>query len=234
MGLLSAEEIASGYGEEEILHGVSLAVSPREIVTVIGPNGAGKSTLLKTLAGLLKVRRGKVLFQGESIAGLPPPEITRRGICYVPQENNVFPSLSVTENLEMGAYVLPRGWQSRQKEVFARFPILQERRQLRAGALSGGERQMLSIGMALMVAPALLMLDEPSAGLAPNLVDLVFQKISDINQQGLAIVMVEQNAVESLKRSHRGYVLVMGRNRMEGPGSSLLEDPEIRESFLGG
>lgn len=234
MGFLKAEDIFSGYGEEDILHGVSVRVEPSEIVTIIGPNGAGKSTLLKTLAGVLKPRRGHVLFQGESIRGLRPAEITRKGICYVPQEDNIFPSLSVAENLEMGAYVLQKGWQGRQKEVFARFPILEDRKQLRAGGLSGGERKMLAIGMALMVEPILLMLDEPSAGLAPNLVDMLFQKISEINGQGLAIMMVEQNAIESLKLSHRAYVIVMGKNRMEGRGTELLENPEIRESFLGG
>jgi ABC-type branched-subunit amino acid transport system ATPase component len=234
MRLLTAEEVCSGYGEEDILHGVSMAVGPSEIVTIIGPNGAGKSTLLKTLGGLLQLRRGKVFFQGESMAGRRPPEITRKGLCYVPQENNIFPTLSVTENLEMGAYVLLRGWRERQKQVFARFPILEQRKHTRAGALSGGERQMLSMGMALMVEPTLLMLDEPSAGLAPNLVDLVFRKIEEINEQGMAVVMVEQNAMEALKRSHKGYVLVMGRNRAEGAGSELLQDPEIRESFLGG
>ncbi len=233
MGFLSAEKIFSGYGEKDILQGVSLRVESSEIVTIIGPNGAGKSTFLKTLAGLLKPHQGEILFEDKAIQGLRPVEITRRGLCYVPQEENIFPNLSVAENLEMGAYVLQSGWQQRQKDVFGRFPILGERKGVRAGALSGGERQMLAMGMALMVEPKLLLLDEPSAGLAPNLVDLIFEKVQQINQQGVAILMVEQNALESLRLSHRGYVIVTGRNRMEGTGKELIANPEIRESFLG-
>ncbi len=234
MGLLTADRIFSGYGEKDILQGVSIRVEPSEIVTIIGPNGAGKSTFLKTLAGLLTPHQGEILFRNKSIHGSRPAEITRQGLCYVPQEENIFPNLSVAENLEMGAYVLQRGWQQRQKEVFGRFPILEERKGIRAGALSGGERQMLAMGMALMVEPKLLLLDEPSAGLAPNLVDLIFEKILEINREAVAILMVEQNALESLQISHRGYVIVMGRNRMEGSGKELIANPEIRESFLGG
>jgi ABC-type branched-subunit amino acid transport system ATPase component len=234
MGFLSAEKIFSGYGEKDILLGVSIRVESSEIVTIIGPNGAGKSTLLKTIAGLLKPHQGEVLFQGKAIHGVGPAEITRKGLCYVPQEENIFPNLSVAENLEMGAYVLQRGWALRQRDVFSRFPILEKRKKVRAGALSGGERQMLAMGMALMVEPKLLLLDEPSAGLAPNLVDLIFEKILEINHQGVAILMVEQNALESLQLSHRGYVMVMGRNRMEASGKELIANPEVRESFLGG
>jgi len=234
MGFLRAEGIFSGYGEKDILQGVSIRIEPSEIVTIIGPNGAGKSTFLKTLSGLLKPHKGEILFLGESIHGLRPSEITRRGICYVPQEQNIFPSLSVAENLEMGSYVFQKGWQRRQADVMGRFPILEERKGVRAGALSGGERQMLAMGMALMVEPRLLLLDEPSAGLAPNLVEMIFQKVQEINRQGIAILMVEQNALESLQLSHRGYVMVMGKNRMEGSGKELIADPEIRESFLGG
>jgi ABC-type branched-subunit amino acid transport system ATPase component len=234
MGLLKTENIFSGYGEKDILLGISLSVNPSEIVTIIGPNGAGKSTLLKTIAGLLTPHQGEIYFQGEKIHGLRPAEITRKGLCYVPQEQNIFPSLSVAENLEMGAYVFQKGWQQKYEEVFGRFPILRDRMKMRAGGLSGGERQMLAMGMALVVEPKLLLLDEPSAGLAPNLVEMVFQKIIEINREGPAIVMVEQNALESLTLSHRGYVIVMGRNRMEGSGMELVNHPEIRESFLGG
>jgi len=234
MGFLSAEKIFSGYGEKDILLGLYIRVESSEIVTIIGPNGAGKSTLLKTIAGLLKPHQGEVLFQGKAIHGVGPAEITRKGLCYVPQEENIFPNLSVAENLEMGAYVLQRGWALRQRDVFSRFPILEKRKKVRAGALSGGERQMLAMGMALMVEPKLLLLDEPSAGLAPNLVDLIFEKILEINHQGVAILMVEQNALESLQLSHRGYVMVMGRNRMEASGKELIANPEVRESFLGG
>lgn len=233
MGFLKADHIFSGYGEKDILQGVSLHIEPSEIITIIGPNGAGKSTFLKTLAGLLKPHRGEILFQGEPIHGSRPSEITRKGICYVPQEENIFPNLSVAENLEMGSYVLQKGWQQRQADAFHRFPILEKRKGVRAGALSGGERQMLAMGMALMVEPKLLLLDEPSAGLAPNLVEVIFQKVIEINQQGIAILMVEQNALESLKLSHRGYVMVMGKIRMEGSGKELTANPEIRESFLG-
>jgi ABC-type branched-subunit amino acid transport system ATPase component len=234
MGFLSAHAIFSGYGEKDILQGVSIRVDSSEIVTMIGPNGAGKSTFLKTVAGLIKPRRGAIHFLREPIHGLRPSEITRRGLCYVPQEENIFPSLSVEENLEMGAYVLQKGWPQRRQDVFGRFPILEKRKGMRAGALSGGERQMLAMGMALMVEPKLLMLDEPSAGLAPNLVDMIFQKVLEINGQGIAILMVEQNARESLQLSHRGYVMVMGKNRMEGSGKELITNPEIRETFLGG
>ena len=234
MEFLKADGIFSGYGEKDILQGVSIRIESSEIVTIIGPNGAGKSTFLKTLAGLLKPHKGEILFLGKPIHGLRPPDVTRRGVCYVPQEQNIFPSLSVGENLEMGSYVLQKGWQKRQADVVARFPILEKRKGVRAGALSGGERQMLAMGMALMVEPKLLLLDEPSAGLAPLLVEMIFEKVREINHQGIAILMVEQNALESLQLSHRGYVMVMGRNRMEGTGKELIANPEIRESFLGG
>ena len=233
MEFLKANGIFSGYGEKDILQGVSIRIESSEIVTIIGPNGAGKSTFLKTLAGLLKPHKGEILFLGKPIHGLRPPDVTRRGVCYVPQEQNIFPGLSVAENLEMGSYVLQKGWQKRQADVMGRFPILEKRKGLRAGALSGGERQMLAMGMALMVEPRLLLLDEPSAGLAPNLVEMIFDKVREINRQGIAILMVEQNALESLKLSHRGYVMVMGKNRMEGSGKELIANPEIRESFLG-
>ena len=234
MEFLKADGIFSGYGEKDILQGVSIRIESSEIVTIIGPNGAGKSTFLKTLAGLLKPHKGEILFMGKPIHGLRPPDVTRRGVCYVPQEQNIFPGLSVAENLEMGSYVLQKGWQKRQADVVARFPILEKRKGVRAGALSGGERQMLAMGMALMVEPKLLLLDEPSAGLAPLLVEMIFEKVREINHQGIAILMVEQNALESLKLSHRGYVMVMGKNRMEGSGKELIANPEIRESFLGG
>jgi len=234
MELLRVKNIFSGYGKKDILMGVSAVVGPSEIVTIIGPNGAGKSTLLKTIAGLLKPRQGEIYFKEKAIHGLRPAEITRKGLCYVPQEQNVFPNLSVGENLEMGAYLFQKGWRQKKEQVFARFPVLKDRVKLKAGGLSGGERQMLAMGMALMVEPDLLLLDEPSAGLAPNLVEMVFEKIIEINQEGPAVVMVEQNALESLELSHRGYVIVMGRNRMEGSGTELIHNPEIRESFLGG
>ena len=232
--LLEIEDLRAGYGDHEILRGVGLRVDAGEIVAIIGPNGAGKSTLLKTIAGLLPLRGGDVRFRGERIAGSAPDAIIRRGLCYVPQEANVFPGLSVEENLVIGGWVTVARRAARAEVVTALFPVLAERRRQRAGSLSGGERQMLAIAMALMVEPALLLLDEPSAGLAPALQRLIFDRIRDINARGVGVVLVEQNARESLALCRRGYVLVMGQTRAEGPGRALLEDPEIRRAYLGG
>jgi len=232
--VLEAREVVSGYGEVEILHGVSIKVEEGEIVTIIGPNGAGKSTLLKTVFGLLPCKRGTVFFGGEDVTGQPPQAMVRKGMCYVPQSDNVFPSLTVQENLEMGAFIRRDNYRSKIEEVLALFPDVTERRHTRAGKLSGGQRQMLALGRALMLEPRILLLDEPSASLAPNMVQLVFAKILDINRSGVAIVMVEQNARESLKLSHRGYVLAMGQNRLEGSGESLLESEEVGRLYLGG
>lgn len=233
MKVLDVEGVVSGYGEGDILHGVSLWMGKEEMVAIIGPNGAGKSTLLKTIVGLLRLRQGAIRFKGISIGNRKPAEISKRGICYVPQEENIFPNLTVRENLEMGAYIVSQGISERLEKVCGLFPILTKRHQVRAGALSGGERQMLAIGMALMVSPELLILDEPSAGLGPNLVEEIFDKVVEINQTGVAILMVEQNAWKSLQIAHRAYILVMGRNRMEGTAKAFLENPEIRELFLG-
>ena len=234
MTVLEAREVVSGYGEVEILHGVSIKVEEGEIVTIIGPNGAGKSTLLKTVFGLLPCKRGAVFFGGEDVTGQPPQVMVRKGMCYVPQSDNVFPSLTVQENLEMGAFIRRDNYRSKIEEVLALFPDVTERRHTRAGKLSGGQRQMLALGRALMLEPRILLLDEPSASLAPNMVQLVFAKILDINRSGVAIVMVEQNARESWKLSHRGYVLAMGQNRLEGSGESLLESEEVGRLYLGG
>jgi ABC-type branched-subunit amino acid transport system ATPase component len=232
--VLEAREVVSGYGEVEILHGVSIKVEEGEIVTIIGPNGAGKSTLLKTVFGLLPCKRGKVLFGGEDVTGQSPQVMVRKGMCYVPQSDNVFPSLTVQENLEMGAFIRRDDYRPKIEEVLALFPDVLERRHTRAGKLSGGQRQMLALARALMLDPRILLLDEPSASLAPNMVDLVFTKILDINRSGVAIIMVEQNARESLKLSHRGYVLAMGQNRLEGSGESLLNNEEMGKAYLGG
>jgi len=232
--VLEAREVVSGYGEVEILHGVSISVGEGEIVTIIGPNGAGKSTLLKTVFGLLPCKRGKVLFGGEDVTGQSPQVMVRKGMCYVPQSDNVFPSLTVQENLEMGAFIRRDDYRPKIEEVLALFPDVLERRHTRAGKLSGGQRQMLALARALMLDPRILLLDEPSASLAPNMVDLVFTKILDINRSGVAIVMVEQNARESLNLSHRGYVLAMGQNRLEGSGESLLNNEEMGKAYLGG
>ena len=234
MTVLEAREVVSGYGEVEILHGVSIEVREGEIVTIIGPNGAGKSTLLKTIFGLLPCRRGGVVFAGEDVTGRPPQVMVGKGMCYVPQSDNIFPTLTVQENLEMGAFIRRDNYRPKMEEVLALFPDVMERRHTRAGKLSGGQRQMLALARALMLEPRILLLDEPSASLAPNMVELVFAKIIDINRSGVAIVMVEQNARESLKLSHRGYVLAMGENRLEGSGEKLLESEEVGKTYLGG
>jgi ABC-type branched-subunit amino acid transport system ATPase component len=232
--VLEAREVTSGYGEVEILHGVSIKVEEGEIVTIIGPNGAGKSTLLKTIFGLLPCKRGEISFGGEDVTGRSPQAMVRKGMCYVPQSDNVFPTLTVQENLEMGAFIRRDDYRSKIEEVLALFPDVLERRHTRAGKLSGGQRQMLALARALMLEPRVLLLDEPSASLAPNMVELVFSKIVDINRSGVAIIMVEQNARESLKLSNRGYVLAMGQNRLEGSGQSLLESEEVGKLYLGG
>jgi ABC-type branched-subunit amino acid transport system ATPase component len=218
----------------QILHGVSIKVEEGEIVTIIGPNGAGKSTLLKTIFGLLPCKHGGIFFDGEDVTGKSPQVMVRKGMCYVPQSDNVFPTLTVQENLEMGAFIRRDDYRSKTEEVLALFPDILERRHTRAGKLSGGQRQMLALARALMLEPHILLLDEPSASLAPNMVELVFAKILDINRSGVAIVMVEQNARESLKLSHRGYVLAMGQNRLEGSGEELLDSEEVGRTYLGG
>ena len=232
--LLETEDLVAGYVPEvDILNGVSVSVREREIVTVIGPNGAGKSTLVKTIFGLLKPRRGRILFKGEEISGTKPHNITRMGLSYVPQLENVFPSLTVEENLEVGA--LDRSTaEERMEHMYALFPRLGERRGQVVGTMSGGERQMVGMARALMPDPQVLLLDEPSAGLAPGFVEAIFQKIEDINRSGVTVVMVEQNARRALAMSARGYVLDVGRNRFEGTGRELLDDEKVAELYLGG
>lgn len=234
MSLLSVEGVTAGYEQMEILHDVSIEVRPGEIVTLIGPNGAGKSTLMKTVFGLLTPRRGSIRLEGQDITGLAPSALVGRGLSYVPQVDNVFPSLTVEENLEMGAVVRRDDFRGRLEDVLGLFPSLVPKRRLKVGGLSGGERQMVAMGRALMLDPCLLLLDEPSAGLAPVLVDTVFEKIEALNRNGLAILLVEQSAREALRRSHRGYVLAGGQVRLEGPGPALLEDAEVARLYLGG
>jgi ABC-type branched-subunit amino acid transport system ATPase component len=234
VSLLSVRGVSAGYEQMEILHDVSIEIRPGEIVTLIGPNGAGKSTLMKTVFGLLRPRQGSIRFNGDDITGLPPSLLVRRGLSYVPQVDNVFPSLTVEENLEMGAVVRTDDFRARLEEVLALFPSLLPKRRLKAGGLSGGERQMVAMCRALMLDPTLLLLDEPSAGLSPVLVDAVFEKIESINRSGVAILLVEQSAREALRRSHRGYVLAAGQVRLEGAGAALLEDPEVARLYLGG
>jgi ABC-type branched-subunit amino acid transport system ATPase component len=234
MSLLEVDSVVAGYGETEILHGVSLSVEEREIVTIIGPNGCGKSTLIKTVVGLLQAKKGRVSFRGENIAGVAPESIVRKGMCYVPQAGNVFPSLTVHENLEMGAFTRTGDISQRVADMYDLFPDLRERPKERAGRLSGGQRQMLALARALMLDPVLLLLDEPSAGLAPVMVSSVFEKIVGINDTGVAILLVEQNAREALKLSSRGYVLASGQNQLEDRGESLLQNPEVARLYLGG
>jgi ABC-type branched-subunit amino acid transport system ATPase component len=234
MSLLSVRGVSAGYEQMEILHDVSIEVQPGEIVTLIGPNGAGKSTLMKTVFGLLRPRQGSIVMDGDDITGLAPSLLVRRGLSYVPQVDNIFPSLTVDENLEMGAVVRTDDFRARLEEVLALFPNLLPKRRLKAGGLSGGERQMVAMCRALMLDPTLLLLDEPSAGLSPLLVDAVFEKIESINRGGVAILLVEQSAREALRRSHRGYVLAGGQVRLEGAGPALLDDPEVARLYLGG
>ncbi|GAB7089800.1 ABC transporter ATP-binding protein [Halorubrum luteum] len=234
MALLDVADLDAGYGDLQILEGVDLAVDDGEYVTIVGPNGAGKSTVMKSIFGLTTFMGGTITFDGEEISNRRPEDIIRTGIGYVPQSDNVFPSLSVMENLEMGAYILDDVPQERVRRVFDRFPILEERKTQKAGTMSGGQQQMLAMGRALMLDPDLLMLDEPSAGLAPDLVDEMFDRIDTINDDGTAILMVEQNAKEALRRCDRGYVLVQGQNRYEDAGDALLANEQVRQDFLGG
>jgi ABC-type branched-subunit amino acid transport system ATPase component len=234
--LLTADGITAGYGTMDILHGVSLRVQAGEIVSVIGPNGAGKSTAFKTIVGLLRPRVGVVRFNGEEITGLRPDLVLRRGLAYVPQGRIVFPQMTVLENLEMGAYIERDGQRVRAalQRVYALFPVLGERRQQRAGTMSGGEQQMVAIGRALMTTPRLILLDEPSLGLSPKFVTLIFQKLVEMKAAGYTLMVVEQNATRALAIADRAYVLELGRNRFEGPGQRLLADPEVKRLYLGG
>ena len=232
--VLTAEDVVAGYVPEvDILNGVSVSVAEGEVVTVVGPNGAGKSTLIKTIFGLLAPRRGRISFRGEDIAGTKPHEITRRGLSYVPQLDNIFPNLTVEENLEIGSLDRSRT-SERIDRMYELFPRLGERTGQAAGTMSGGERQMVAMARALMPDPQVLLLDEPSAGLAPAFVDAIFEKIAEINREGVTIVMVEQNARRALAMSNRGYVLDVGQNRFEGGGQELLDDEKVAELYLGG
>ena len=232
--ILRLRDLDAGYGDLQILSDVDLDVADGEYVTVVGPNGAGKSTVMKTVFGLTTYMDGTVEFEGEPIQGLAPEQIIREGIGFVPQNDNVFPGLSVRENLEMGAYILDSVPEDQIEEVYDRFPILRERAGQKAGTLSGGQRQMVAMGRALMLDPDLLLLDEPSAGLAPDLVADMFDRIDRINDSGTAVLMVEQNAKEALRRCDRGYVLVNGENRYTDRGEVLLGDEDVRKDFLGG
>ena len=232
--LLDAEEIVAGYVPEvDILRGCSLTLAEGEMVGIVGPNGAGKSTLLKTMFGLVPVRSGRLRLRGEDITGLAAHDLVARGVGYVPQTSNVFPRLSVEENLRMGLYLQPNRWDERFGAVAELFPLLADRRRQRAGSLSGGERQMVAMGRALMTEPSVVLLDEPSAGLSPVYQDQVFTRVVDINRTGVSVVMVEQNARRCLEISDRGYVLDQGRNAYTATGAELLGDPKVAELYLG-
>jgi neutral amino acid transport system ATP-binding protein len=234
--VLRTEGIVAGYTSEvDILRGVDMEVREGEIVTIVGPNGAGKSTLMKTVFGLLKPRRGRVVLRGEEITGSAPHTVTRKGVSYVAQLDNVFPSLTVRENLELGAIAGGEGSvDSRIERMYELFPRCAERSGQSAGTMSGGERQMVAMARALMLDPQLVLFDEPSAGLAPAFVDAIFEKIVEINEAGVTILMVEQNARRALAMSDRGYVLDLGANRFEGPGKELIADPKVADLYLGG
>jgi branched-chain amino acid transport system ATP-binding protein len=234
MGLLSVAGLFAGYSAaDEILKGVDLEVGRSEIVTIIGPNGAGKSTLLKAIAGILELRAGSITLVDMRIDGRPAREISTLGIAFVPQEHNIFPTMSVAENLEIGGYVDRRGVRGKIAAILDRFPVLAQKRHQAARTLSGGQRQILAMAMALMVDPTLLLLDEPSAGLSPIAAEALFATIVAINRGGVAIAMVEQNAREALAIAHRGYILVDGRNSRSGDAAVLAADAEVRRLFLG-
>jgi ABC-type branched-subunit amino acid transport system ATPase component len=235
MIILQAENITAGYTTEvNILYDVGIRLKSGQIVSVIGPNGAGKSTLLKTIFGILKPTNGKIRLKDEDITGLKPDKVANKGISYVPQVDNVFPSLTIQENLEMGAFIRNDDYSQRLNEIYELFPILGDRRKQKAGQLSGGQRQMVAMGRALMVDPQVLLLDEPSAGLSPKLVDMIFEKIRDINKTGVSMIIVEQNAREALKMANHGYVLAMGRNILDDTGEALLANEEVGRLYLGG
>lgn len=232
--LLEVRSVYAGYIPDlYILQGINFKLYENELITIIGPNGSGKSTFVKTIFGLLHPQEGKIFFKGEDISQLKPDEIVQRGLCYVPQVSNVFASLSIEENLEMGAYLKQGSIDSLKEQMYTMFPILKQRRKQQAGTLSGGERQMLAMARALMLDPEVLLLDEPSAALSPILVTSVFEQIKAINEAGKSIILVEQNAKKALMMAHRGYVLESGKDRFEGKGEDLLNDPKVGELYLG-
>ena len=234
MSLLEIENFDAGYDDLQVLTDIDMYVDDSEYVTVVGPNGAGKSTVMKSVFGLTDRMAGEITFDGTDISGMEPERIIREGVGYVPQTHNVFPPLSVRENLEMGAYILDEVPESTLRSVYDRFPILRERASQEAGTLSGGQRQMLAMGRALMLDPELLLLDEPFAGLAPDLVDEMFNRVDWIVESGTAVLVIEQNAKVALEHCDRGYVLVNGENRYVDTGEALLANQQVRQDFLGG
>ena len=234
MHYLVGEAMTGGYGDADILHECTIGVDEGEIAVVVGPNGAGKSTAMKAVFGMLGLRSGRVMMDGEDISALKPQERVRKGMGFVPQTNNVFPSLTVLENLEMGAFVRADDFSNTLSQVFELFPVLKEKAVQPAGELSGGQRQQVAVGRALMTQPKVLMLDEPTAGVSPIVMDELFDRIIEVARTGIAILMVEQNAKQALHIADKGFVLVQGRNRYTDTGQALLADNDVRKAFLGG
>ena len=231
---LIGDEMTGGYGAADILHGCTIAVERGRIAVIVGPNGAGKSTAMKAVFGMLPLRGGKVLLEGEDITALSPQNRVAKGMAFVPQTHNIFTSMTVEENLEMGAFLRRDDIRQTMEQVYDLFPILREKRRQPAGELSGGQRQQVAVGRALMTRPKVLMLDEPTAGVSPIVMDELFDRIIEVARTGISILMVEQNARQALEIADRGYVLVQGANRFTGTGAELLADPEVRRTFLGG
>ena len=234
MPFFVGEKMTGGYGGPDIITSCSVNVNRGEIVAILGPNGAGKSTAMKAMLGLLKLKSGKVIIGGKDISNLTPQDRVKRGIAFVPQTRNVFTGLSVQENLEMGAYLRQERFEEIIDEIYELFPILKEKKSQLVGELSGGQRQQVALGRALMIKPSVLMLDEPTAGVSPIVMDELFDHILKVKKTNVAILMVEQNAKQALSIADRGYVLVTGENKFSGTGKELLNDPEVRRSFLGG
>ncbi len=234
MSFLTAENMTGGYGSVDILFDCTIAADLGEIAVIVGPNGAGKSTAMKAVFGMLKLRSGRVMLDGEDITNLSPQDRVAKGMAFVPQTNNVFPSMSVEENLEMGAFLRRDDISVTMEQVYDLFPILRDKRRQNAGELSGGQRQQVAVGRALMTKPKLLMLDEPTAGVSPIVMDELFDRIIEVARTGITILMVEQNARQALNIADKGYVLVQGANRYTDTGEALLNNPDVRRSFLGG
>jgi len=233
--ILQVNDVVSGYGDMDILHGISIEVNQGEIVSIVGPNGSGKSTTLKTIFGLVNLKQGEILYYGDSINQNTPDQLVGLGLSFVPQSDNVFPSLTVHENLEMGAFISKTNKKYRFDLIYDLFPPLKEKRKTQAGNLSGGQRQMVAFGRALIMEPELLLLDEPTAGLSPLYIDMILDKVAEINKEtGVSVLMVEQNAKKALKMSDRGYVLAAGQKKYEDTGQALLNNEEVAQLFLGG
>lgn len=234
MSYLVADQLRGGYGGADILNGCSLSVDKGEVAVIVGPNGAGKSTAMKALLGMLNLRQGSVNLGGKDITHMSPQDRVGQGIAFVPQTHNVFAGMTVEENLEMGAFLRTDNFTSTMEQVYELFPILKQKRRQNAGELSGGQRQQVAVGRAMMTQPSVLMLDEPTAGVSPIVMDELFDRILEVKQQGIAVLMVEQNAAQALNIADKGYVLVTGSNKHTGSGDELLADPVVRRTFLGG